>query len=107
MTENLPLILQVGRTYLNFIIKKEGKFFSCCEISENPDVSYHYKQNEKQVKLNKVWTIKADKEENIEEEDEKDEEFKNVKSVVIDEIKSKNSDRDESIKIMIENEEEI
>ena len=106
MIENLPLILQVGRTYLNFIIKKEEKFFSCCEVSENPDVFYHYKQNEKQVKLNKIWTVKADKEDNIEEEDEKDEEFKNVKSVVIDEIKNKNSDKDESIKIMIENEEE-
>ena len=108
ITENLPLILQVGRTYLNFILKKEQKFFSCCEVSENPDVFYHYKQNEKQVKLNKVWTVKADKEDNnYIEEDEKDEDIiKDVKRVVIDEIKSKNSDKDESIKIMIENEEE-
>ena len=106
--ENLPLILQVGRTYLNFILKKEQKFFSCCEVLENPDVFYHYKQNEKQVKLNKVWTVKADKEDNnYIEEDEKDEDIiKDVKRVVIDEIKSKNSDKDESIKIMIENEEE-
>ena len=58
------------------------------------------------MKLNKVWTVKADKEDNIEEDDEKDEDFKNIKSVVIDEIKSKNSNKDESIKIMIENEEE-
>ena len=108
ITENLPLILQVGRTYLNFILKKEQKFFSCCEVLENPDVFYHYKQNEKQVKLNKVWTVKADKEDNnYIEEDEKDEDIiKDVKRVVIDEIKSKNSDKDESIKIMIENEEE-
>ena len=108
ITENLPLILQVGRTCLNFILKKEQKFFSCCEVSENPDVFYHYKQNEKQVKLNKVWTVKADKEDNnYIEEDEKDEDIiKDVKRVVIDEIKSKNSDKDESIKIMIENEEE-
>ena len=27
MIENLPLILQVGRTYLNFILKKEEKIF--------------------------------------------------------------------------------
>ena len=108
ITENLPLSLQVGRTYLNFILKKEEKLFSCCEVSENPDVFYHYKQNEKQVKLNKVWTVKIDKEEkNYIEEDEKDEDIiKDVKSVVIDDIKSKINDKDESIKIMIENEEE-
>ena len=106
--ENLPLSLQIGRTYLNFILKKEKNFFSFCEVSENPDVFYHYKQNEKQVKSNIVLTVKTDKEDNnYIEEDEKDEDIiKDVKSVVIDEIKSKNNNKDESIKIIIENEEE-
>lgn len=109
LAENLSLSLQVGRTYLNFISKREEKFFSCCGVSENPDVSYHFKQNEKQVKLNKVWTVKTDKiDNNYNEEDEKDEEEikDNRESLLGETIKSKSSDKDESIKIMIENDDE-
>ena len=108
LTENLPLSLQVGRTYLNLISKKEEKLFSCCEVSENPNAFYHYKQNEKQVKSNKVWTVKIEKEDNnyIEEDEKDDEAIKDIdKSVASCEIKSKNSEKDESIKIMIESEE--
>lgn len=107
MTENLPLSIQVGRTYLNFELKKDESFFSCCGVSENPNVFYHYKQNEKQVRLNRVWTVKTEKEDNNDyEEDDKENEIKeNYKDMISAEVKSKDSDKDESIKIIIENEE--
>ena len=60
LIEDLPLYLQIGRTYLNFEIKEKSNFFSCCDISENENIFYYYTQNEKYVKLNRMITIKDD-----------------------------------------------
>ena len=104
--ENLPLYIQVGRTFLNFVIKKETNIFSCCGVSENPNKNYYYSQNEKQVKLNRVITVKN--ENNYYSEEEEDEDVKEGEknnSQKID-VKSSNSDKDDdnSIKIVIDNE---
>ena len=107
MTENLPLYIQVGRTFLNFEIKfVEENCFSCCGINENTNTFYYHMQNDKQIKLNSALTVKTDfdndeEEEDIKKEDEiKDEIDKNNKEevVIVD------SNEDESIKIIIENE---
>ena len=61
MTQNLDLNIQVGRTYLNFLIFKQSKnFFSCCDVNEKSSPFFYYRQNDKQVKLNSVVTIKND-----------------------------------------------
>ena len=46
--------------------------FSCCGVSENPNLFYHYNQNEKQIKLNRVLTVKTENN-NYSEEDDKEE----------------------------------
>ena len=54
--ENVPLNIQVGRTFLKFKIKNNDSFFSfcsCCEISENANLLYYYTLNERQIKINK------------------------------------------------------
>ena len=122
MTENLPLFIQVGRTFLNFEIKKiEKNFFSCCNVSENANVFYYYMQNDKQVKLNSMLTVKNDEnninneeeeeEEDIKKEDEsKDEidiinENENInENINENEIVVVDNNEDNSIKIVIEDE---
>ena len=122
MTENLPLFIQVGRTFLNFEIKKiEKNFFSCCNVSENANVFYYYMQNDKQVKLNSMLTVKNDEnninneeeeeEEDIKKEDEsKDEidiinENENInENINENEIVIVDNNEDNSIKIVIEDE---
>ena len=93
LIEDLPLYLQVGRTYLNFKIKVKTNFFSCCDISENENIFYYYSQNEKNVKLNRVVTIKDDINNSsaLEKKNEKGE------------IRNITNDRDE-IKVVINNE---
>ena len=114
MIENLPLYIQVGRTFLNFEIKLIQKnFFSCCNVSENANTFYYFMQNDKQVKLNSMLTVKNDDDkDNYEDEDDEDEIKK--KSIIKDDIdinkKEKDemvivdSNEDESIKIVIEDE---
>ena len=125
MVENLPLFIQVGRTFLNFELKLMQKsFFSCCGVGENVNVFHYYMQNDKQVKLNSVLTVKSDKDlekdnddDNEEEEEEKIEiknENGNLNKDNNDEIEinkdNKNeivvyeNNEDDSIKIIIENE---
>ena len=114
MTENLPLFIQIGRTFINFNIKLVQKnFFSCCNVNENPNTFYYYMQNDKQVKLNSVLTVKTDfdinndeNEEEAEIKKEKEVKEKSIKSdkdeIVINE--SNNDNDEESIKVIIENE---
>ena len=119
MTENLPLNIQVGRTFLNFEIKLIQKNFFCCNVSENANVFYYYMQNDKQVKLNSMLTVKNDEINNSNEEDEeedmkKESEIKDNNVNIINNIDNKNeneneiivvdSNEDDSIKIVIENE---
>ena len=75
MAENLPLNIQVGRTYLNFLLTKETKFFSCCGVSENPNYFYYHKQNEREIETNRIFTVKNDNDadndsENVEKNNE-------------------------------------
>ena len=59
LMENLPLFIQIGRSYLNFIATDANpKFFSCCGVSETPMVSYYYQQNQKQIRDNRIFTVK-------------------------------------------------
>ncbi len=109
IAENLPLCIQVGRTFFNINVEQDKSIFSCCGVQDNPNVFYHFNQNEKQVKLKRVVTVKTDNINNNSEEEEDDKE----KEIITDnkekekddnEIKIQESNDDNSIKIVIEDE---
>ena len=61
LTENLPLFIQVGRSFLNFIATDANpKFFGCCGVSEKPMICYYYQQNQKQIRDNRIFTVKTE-----------------------------------------------
>ena len=62
LIEDLPLHIQIGRTYMDCKIKKNGGFFLCCGVSEKPDLNYYFQQNEEKKKLNllNMFTIKSE-----------------------------------------------
>ena len=60
ISENLPLYLQVGRTFFNCKIVKPFKLFNCCQAEENNNIYYYYNQNEKYIKENLGMVIKRD-----------------------------------------------
>jgi hypothetical protein len=69
LAENLPLFIQIGRSYLNFIATDANpKFFSCCGVSEQPLLSYYYQQNQKQIRDNRIFTVKTEADNNDSEE---------------------------------------
>ena len=118
LAENLPIFLQVGRTFLNFNVQLETNIFSCCGVSENPNLFYHYNQNEKQVKLNRVLTVKNDNNNYQEEFDDDENNYNNIEEEIdaekdnndkeSEDIKNtkNNKNEDDSIKIVIDNENE-
>ena len=74
LIEDLPLHIQVGRTYLDCKIKRAFSFFLCCNVSEKPDLNYYFHQNEeqKQPDLLKMFTIKTENDLSDYEINEKD-----------------------------------
>ena len=60
LIENLLLNLQIGRSFINCKVKKPFKFFGCCDISEQIDLNFYYKQNEKKIGMKKILTVKTE-----------------------------------------------
>ena len=64
LIENLPLYIQIGRTFMDCRLKKiSSNLFSCCEINEKPNENYYFDQNEKQKQDNlkrSLFTIKSE-----------------------------------------------
>ena len=71
--ENLFLNLQIGRSFINCKVKEPFKLFGCCDISEKIDLNYYYKQNEKNIGMKKILTVKTE----VDEDDEEKEKNKN------------------------------
>ena len=111
MVENLPLFIQVGRTFLNFELKLMQKsFFSCCGVGENVNVFHYYMQNDKQVKLNSVLTVKSDKDLEKDNDDDDNEEEEEEKIEIKNENGNLNKDNNENndeIEINQDNKNEI
>ena len=107
MVENLPLFIQVGRTFLNFELKLMQKsFFSCCGVDENVNVFHYYMQNDKQVKLNSVLTVKSDKDlEKDNDDDDNEEEGEKIE--IKNENGNLNKDNNDEIEINKDNKNEI
>lgn len=113
MVENLPLFIQVGRTFLNFELKLMQKsFFSCCGVGENVNVFHYYMQNDKQVKLNSVLTVKSDKDLEKDNDDDDNEEEEEEKIEIKNEngngnLNKDNNDNNDEIEINKDNKNEI
>ena len=60
ISENLPLYIQVGRTFFECILVKPFKLFNCCEVEEKNNIFYYYNQNEKFIKDNLGMVVKPD-----------------------------------------------
>ena len=60
LVEGLPLHIQIARSFIKLLIKKESKFFGCCGISENINVLEYYQQNQKQIETERVFTVKTE-----------------------------------------------
>ena len=69
LVDDLPLYLQIGRTFFEFKIKKKTKLFSCCEAEEKASIYYYYNQNEKYIKDNLGMVVKQDISDVDDEED--------------------------------------
>ena len=60
ISENLPLYIQVGRSYFECKLIKPFKLFNCCEVEEKTNIFYYYNQNEKYIKDNLGMVVKPD-----------------------------------------------
>ena len=89
LSQELPLFVQVGRTFCQITVKKKFKFFNCCEADEKYSIYSYYYQNEKYIKSNFGLIIKEDE---ISEEDD----YKNYNT---QELIDKNNFKNDSINI--------
>ena len=61
LVENLPLYVQIGRTFLECNLKtSSSSLFSCCGVSEKSNYNTYFQQNEKQINICKIDTIKSE-----------------------------------------------
>ena len=60
LAENLPLYIQVSRTFFVFLLKKLEKMFNCCGVSERPNLYYYHKQNQNQINNKRLLTVKTE-----------------------------------------------
>ena len=72
LIENLPLFIQTGRTFLDCRLNRSSSnLFSCCGISEKPNINYYFEQNKNKKTFEDMFLVKSEKDnsEEIEEED--------------------------------------
>ena len=60
--QDIPLYLQIGRSFLEIIIKKDFKLFDCCVSDDKNNVYTYYEQNEKYIKKDMALVIKNEDE---------------------------------------------
>ena len=105
LTENLPLFIQVGRSYLNFLVTDANpKLFNCCGVSEKPMISYYYQQNQKKLRDNRIFTVKTER--NIDDSINNNEEKKEEKDNKSNDNKLKKSNEKDKMS-NVDNESEI
>jgi hypothetical protein len=57
LTENLPLFIQVGRTFFKILPRKTEKNFMCCGAEEKPNDKFYFNQNERHIFYRKKITM--------------------------------------------------
>ena len=100
LIEDLPLHIQIGRTYLDCKIKRAFSLFLCCGVSEKPDINYYFNQNEEQKQQNllNMFTVKSEIDYSEDYEiNEKD------KLAIYEEEEEKNKDIVNDVKTFYEN----
>ena len=70
LDENVPLHLQIGRTYISTKIKRPFSLFGCCSISETSDEYVYQRQNAKHIDYQNKVTIHEEKDADENEENE-------------------------------------
>ena len=60
ISENLPLFIQVGRTFFECKLVKPFQLFNCCEAEDKNNIFYYYNQNEKFIKDHLGMVVKPD-----------------------------------------------
>ena len=106
LIENLPLFIQIGRTFLECMLKKPFSLFSCCEVNEKPNNNYYYQQNDIYIENNllNIITVKTDNvfsEKDYEINDEEEE--KNYINLKTQENETKNDKRFDEMTVDIDN----
>ena len=113
LVENLPLYIQIGRTFFQYNMQIIKSSFWCCGISERPNDNYYFTQNEKDIIYKKSYTVlNIDKSkiiENDEDNNSNNSEYKSNEEGVLNikkiKIKSKiNLNENDSILKMKNNE---
>ena len=80
MIEDLPLYIQVGRTFFNLLITKNTNCFWCCGVKVNPNYLYYHKQNEKEIETNRVFTVKTEANNDSDGENSEEEKKSDIKA---------------------------
>ncbi len=97
LTENLPLNIQVGRSYFKILIKRTPKFFECCGVSENPNIFYYFNQNKKQLEIDRCFTVKTEGDNDDDNVDYDEDDEENKSEINIEESTSKKNENIEEI----------
>ena len=58
LSTNLKLHIQIGRSYLEFLLKSSTNIFGCCDVNEKRNHDFYYLQNKDKIILNQQLTIK-------------------------------------------------
>ena len=58
MSFQLKLNIQIGRTYLELLLKESFTFFNCCGVSEKKNADFYYIQNKEISFFSNCLTIK-------------------------------------------------
>ena len=56
--QGIPLYLQIGRSFLEVLVKKEFKLFDCCVSEDKNNIYTYYEQNEKYIKKDMSLVVK-------------------------------------------------
>ena len=99
LSENLPLYIQIGRSFLKIVLKKNQFSFLCCNTSEKPNNKYYFTQNEKKIFYRKKITLlnldDINNNENYnclnENKNDKNESNINIKKIIIKKNDEKNN----------------
>ena len=61
--QDIPLNIQIGRSFLELIVKREFKLFDCCVSDDKNNIYTYYEQNEKYLKKEMTLSVKDEDEE--------------------------------------------
>ena len=79
LIHNLPLYIQIGRTFLDCRIKAPSNIFSCCGVFDTPNMNYYYQQNER--KIGSIKNVEAKTEIDLYKERDDDSEEINIEGI--------------------------